>query len=225
MPDVGEAVGEESIELNSIAPDPDANQRRRLQLRLLAKTMAAMGVFSVFYVLFSGLGSGDDIAKAQANLQVDIADISPGEIRFLIWEGRAVLIHRRKPEHLSQLERKDERLLDARSSQSSQPIAAINDYRSLVPEWFAAIGLGTDYGCPVKELPAVDEATMTDTGEKNWQEKLWQGGFVDTCRGSRYDYAGRVYAGQFADRNLVVPDYTITGNRLILGQKSDDGQK
>lgn len=222
MPDVG-AVCEEQTELNSISPDPDANPYRRLQLRLLAKSMAVIGVIGVLYVLFSGLGSGDGNAEKLPMLEVDIADMSAGEIRFLTWEGRAVMVHRRRPEQMSQLEHDDERLLDASSTQSKQPIGAGNSYRSLMPEWFIAIGLGTDYGCPVKELSAVTAAT--DGGEIKWQEKPWQGGFVDTCRGSRYDYAGRVFANQFADSNLVVPDYAIIGEKLFLGQNSGENSR
>jgi len=62
------------------------------------------------------------------------------------------------------------------------------------------VALGTSIGCPVH--PVYENERVT--------------GFIDRCRGWRYDAAGRVYQGQEALRNLTVPPYWIDGDGLIL---------
>ena len=128
---------------------------------------------------------------------------------FLTWGGRPVVIYRRQSSEFSTLRTADDRLLDAQSQKSDQPDDALNDYRSVKPDWFVAIALGTDQGCSLTHLPA--ESAL-------FQQKAWRGGFIDACRKSRYDLAGRVYESQYATRNLVVPPYRHSGDTIILGQ-------
>ncbi len=110
---------------------------------------------------------------------------------------------------MSALRTPDERLTDAGSEKSSQPAAFVNEFRSASPDLFVAIALGTDLGCSISYL--APEST-------EFQGKPWAGGFVDSCRKSRYDVAGRVYEAQYADRNLLVPPYSFSDNLLILGR-------
>ncbi len=139
---------------------------------------------------------------------VDIADLRPGQARMELWDGRPVLIYRRTETDIQQLQADDTRLLDFDSTESRQPSWAQNPYRSREPEWFVSIGVGTDFSCPVRHLAAASEPFL---------EQPWQGGFIDDCRGSRYDSAGRVYRGQYADENLIVPEYIRKDDVLILG--------
>lgn len=167
----------------------------RLYLRVIAKLMMALGAMAVVYVFLAALISGEDDENALDLMRAPIADIKPGTLKTLIWEGRPVLVFRRTPEQIVTLSRVNEALRDERSVDSKQPEKASNALRSNDEEWFIAIALGTDYGCPL-ELK----------GEL----------IVDTCRGSRYDLAGRVYAGEYADRNLVVPRYTLNEDGSVL---------
>lgn len=192
-------------------PDPE-RERRLLYLRVLLKSMIAVAFVAVVFVFFSVFLSDDGEEGTLRGERFVIGDMLPGETRTLTWDGRPVLIHRRTKEQSAFLELSDpmhlSRLRDPESSHSEQPERMKSVLRSEGPDWFISIGLGTDYGCPLEWL-APDSAPFAGIP--------WPGGFVDSCRGSRYDLAGRVYARQYADRNLIVPDYKIVGDTVILG--------
>ena len=92
---------------------------------------------------------------------------------------------------------------------TQQPNYAKNDYRSINPEYMVMIGLCTHLGCAPTFRP---DLAPEDLG------KDWKGGFFCPCHGSKYDLAGRVYAGVPAPSNLVVPAYRfVTETRLLIG--------
>lgn len=183
-------------------------QIRRLRLRVAMKLMLVMAFFTVVYVVLSVLLSSDKSTRVIPTKIVDISALRVGESRMVLWEGRPVMIYRRTNADMAALQKNDSRLADASSSESRQPSWAKNAHRSREPEWFVSIGVGTDFSCPVKDLPASSDQFM---------DMPWPGGFVDDCRGSRYDRAGRVYQGQYADENLIVPQYIRKDDVLILG--------
>ncbi len=191
------------------SPPTAADQRRRLRLRVAAKLMVSVAMLCLAYVLIAQVFTGGGETPSMPSLRVPIADLLPGESRIISWEDRPVMLYRRRDEDLAQLQRDDERLLDAPSNKSTQPEDYRGDFRSASPDLFVAIALGTDLGCPVNFLPAQTA---------RFQGEPWPGGFVDTCRKARYDLAGRVYRSQYADRNLVVPRYVLEGDTLILGR-------
>lgn len=141
-------------------------------------------------------------------MRIEIGQMTPGEVQFHQWQGRPILIYRREPVQITALQQQDERLRDPSSQRSRQPDAFTDSFRSASPEWFVAIAVGTGHGCLVELQAASDEL---------FQSRTWAGGFKDTCGEDRYDLAGRVYSGQYADKNLAVPDYRIEGNTLVLG--------
>lgn len=181
-----------------------SSQRRRLRLRVLAKSMIAVAVLAVLLMFASAFLTGDAERDSGPGLSITIGEIPIGDSRIILWEGRPVIVIHRDALTLETLRSAGAGLQDADSARSEQPDFARNAWRSSDPEWFVAIALGTDYGCPVAGLPA-GEGSVT-------------AGLVDQCRGSRYDAAGRVLSGQYADRNLVVPEYRIDGDTLILGR-------
>lgn len=191
--------------------DPE-RERRILRLRVLLKSMVAVAFVAVVFVLFSAFLSDDGEEGNLPGQRVVIGDMAAGETRILTWDGRAVLVHRRTAAQIALLDDADGthalRLRDPDSERSEQPADMTDAFRSSNREWFVAIGLGTDYGCPVAWLPPEADP---------FAGIPWPGGFVDSCRGSRYDLAGRVYAGQYADRNLVVPVYRVSADTLLLG--------
>jgi len=205
------AVGvAERVPASPLAPQPE-RARRLLRLRVLLKAMVAVAFVAVAFVFVSAFLSGDGEEDTLPGLRVAVGDMAVGETRQLTWAGRAVLVHRRSAAEIARLEGGALRrsLRDPESADSEQPESMRGPFRSSTPEWFVAIGLGTDYGCPVSYLPP--EPTP-------FAGAPWPGGFADDCRGSRYDLAGRVYARQYADRNLVVPPHTLVDGTLVLGR-------
>ena len=170
--------------------------------------MMVLGFIGIMYVVLSMVFSSDPDSRVLPTKVVDIGGMRAGEVRIVLWEGQPVLIYHRTDQQAQALKAADTRLLDAESTKSRQPSWAKNEQRSSLPEYFVSIGVGTDFSCPIDLLPASQEPFM---------DKPWAGGFVDECRGARYDFAGRVYSGQYADQNLIVPQYRIKDNVLILG--------
>lgn len=181
---------------------------RRLQLRVASKSLIALGLLGGVYIFFAAFLSTDKGGPVLPAMQQSVAGIPPGESLLISWEGQPVLIYHRTEDQIVALNQPDPRLSDAQSAHSTQPHWAQSASRSRQAEWFVAIAAGTDFGCPVNVLTAISAL---------FQQRPWQGGFVDDCRGSRYDFAGRVYTNQYADRNLTVPDYTLVGDVLVLG--------
>lgn len=169
---------------------------RRLHLRVFAKIMIGIAFFVAMYVVLAMVFGSNTGGRKLSSQLVDLSQIRPGGFELVLWEGRPVMIYRRTNADIALLDLPNPDLLDADSKASRQPNWANNAYRSRQPEWFVAIGVGLDFSCPIK---------LANTG------------FADECRGSKYDFAGRVYRQQYADENLIVPVYTITGQSLLLG--------
>ena len=204
------AVRDEDGPVPAFVPDPD-RANRLLKLRVAMKSMIAFAFAVVVFVFFSAFLSDDGEEGTLPGYRVAVGDMTPGETRMLNWDGRAVLVHRRTAGEIARLEANAARgaLRDPESAESVQPEGMRGVFRSGSPEWFVAIGLGTDSGCPMSYLPP-EGAPFAGAP--------WPGGFVDGCRGSRYDLAGRVYARQYADRNLVVPPHAVfEDGTLLLG--------
>lgn len=181
---------------------------KRLRLRVAAKLMLAVVFFAVLYVILSVILSSDDSTRVMPTQSVSIVNMAPGDTKSVLWDGRPVIIYRRTTADIAALQLLDDRLLDADSKRSRQPDWALNEFRSRAPDWFVSIGVGTDFSCPLRFEPASD---------KPFKGQPWVGGFRDECRGSRYDLSGRVYKGQYADENLIVPDYIIRADHILLG--------
>ncbi len=217
----GEASGPKSGDQASHGPGSDSRaldekQQRRLRLRVAAKLMLALGFFTVLYVVLSVMFHSDPESRVIPTKTVDIGSLKKGESTVVLWEGRPVLIYRRTDNDIAALQTDDPRLLDAGSDKSKQPAWAKNATRSKDPEWFVSIGVGTDFSCPIALLPPSQNQSQNQSNDVFMQQP-WRGGFVDECRGARYDLAGRVYRGQYADENLIVPSYVIREHQLILG--------
>lgn len=218
---------------NSVLVDPETDTKsalklnndavshqRRLRLRVMAKLMMLCAFIVMVYVGLASFTAEDDAGPGGAALKVTLADLEPGMMKSLVWESRPVLVYRRTPEEISVLDvavsdnlgrqnNRDDRLQDPASKKSEQPEWARSAHRSRELEWFVAIAIGTDLGCSIDFMPAADT---------NFQDEPWSGGFVDTCRKSRYDLSGRVFKDQYATRNLVVPVYSIDDDVLVLGR-------
>jgi len=130
-----------------------------------------------------------------------MADLQKNGAAHTQWNGLPVIVLLRSKPAMALLESPPAALRDPDSERSVQPEQARNPWRSARPEVFVAIALGTDLRCPVQ--------ARTEAGLLL--------GFIDQCRGWRYDAAGRVFDGQGALRNLRIPPYHIDNDRIVIG--------
>ena len=146
---------------------------------------------------------------AGAPVDVDIGTLAPGEMMVVEWRGKPVWILHRTPEMLASLENAEARLADPGSKAPQQPEYALNQQRSLKPEYLVAVGICTHLGCsPSKAFEAGDPALGSD----------WPGGFLCPCHGSTFDFAGRVFKDKPAPTNLEIPPHSyLTDSRLLIG--------
>ncbi|MGB0514339.1 MAG: ubiquinol-cytochrome c reductase iron-sulfur subunit, partial [Wenzhouxiangellaceae bacterium] len=99
-------------------------------------------------------------------------------------------------------------LRDADSSNDSQqPAYAANSYRAIRPEYLVINMHCTHLGCVPEYIPEV--------GAQPFEEN-WRGGFFCPCHKSKFDLAGRVYAGVPAPSNLIVPPYSFVDDEHVL---------
>jgi ubiquinol-cytochrome c reductase iron-sulfur subunit len=182
------------------------NKRRRV---LLAAT-SVVGAVGIGYVAVPFIASMSPSAKARAAgapVEADISKLEPGAMLRVKWRGKPVWILSRTEEMLASLPELDPVLADPASAASVQPEYCQNATRSIKPQYLVAVGICTHLGCAPTYRPEVAPA---DLGPD------WKGGFFCPCHGSRFDLAGRVYAGVPAPINLEVPKHTFLSDTTIL---------
>jgi len=200
--------------MHSIDPQDaqDLSDRRTwLQASVVAGGFAAVATAVPLVSSFAP----SERAKAQgAAVEVDIADLAPGDSRTVEWRGKPVWVVRRTPEMIASLKGHDDQLVDPHSAQPQQPAYATNDTRSLRPEVFLAVGICTHLGCSPSAVPEGSNNPSVDA--------KWPGGYFCPCHGSTFDGAGRVYKSKPAPTNLEIPAHRyLSETRILIG---DDAQ-
>jgi ubiquinol-cytochrome c reductase iron-sulfur subunit len=152
---------------------------------------------------------------AGAPVEVDISGIKPGEKLTVEWRGKPVWIVRRTPQELAELPKLDGELADPMSKRttfSTTPEFARNDWRSLKKEYLVVVGICSHLGCsPTDKFTPGPQPSLPDN---------WPGGFLCPCHGSTFDMAGRVFKDKPAPDNLEVPPYTyLSDTRLLIGEE------
>ena len=149
-------------------------------------------------------------ARAQAlgaPVTVDISKLESGALLRVEWRGRVIYVVRRTEEMLATLDKDAAQLRDPNSEEPQQPSYAQNEHRSIRPEVLVVEGVCTHFGCA--PMPRF-EVGPADLGAD------WPGGFFCPCHGSRFDLAGRVFAGVPAPTNLLVPPHRYINDTTIL---------
>jgi len=183
----------------------------RSRRRFLTVTTTLVGGVGVGFAAWPFLASWNPSAKAQAigaPVEADISKLEPGQRITVQWRGKPVWIVRRTETALEALPGLDSQVRDPESQVPQQPPYATNEYRSIKPEFLVLVGLCTHLGCSPSFRPEV----AGDLGPD------WKGGFFCPCHGSRFDMAGRVYAGVPAPTNLEVPPHSyLTATSILIG--------
>lgn len=183
----------------------DVDRNRRHFLTVATAVTGGAGVVAVAIPFLASLKPSARAQALGAPVEVPIGSLEPGEMVRVMWRGRLVYVLRRDEEMLSRLPSSKDLLRDPDSAVADQqPEFAVNEHRSLKPEYLVIEGSCTHLGCaPLAEFevgPADD----------------WFGGFFCPCHGSRFDLSGRVYKGVPAPTNLRVPPYRFIREDVIM---------
>ncbi|HJV76600.1 MAG TPA: ubiquinol-cytochrome c reductase iron-sulfur subunit [Noviherbaspirillum sp.] len=189
------------------------NDERRMLL-IATSVAAAVPAVSSVGALVSTFQPSERAKAAGAPVEVDIADLAPGEMRTVEWRGKPVWILKRTPEMLASLQQIEGKLVDPGSQRNPDeftPEYARNTHRSIKPEVLVTIGICTHLGCsPTSKFATGPQPSLPDD---------WAGGFLCPCHGSIFDLAGRVFKNMPAPDNLPVPRHMyLTDTRLVIGK-------
>ncbi len=180
---------------------------RRDFLLLTAGALGAVGAAITVWPFIDSLNPAADTLAAGAPLDVDLSPVKPGQQIVVVWQGKPIFIARRTPEQVKMLQDpKDLDLLnDPNSNADQQPPYAKNWHRSINPEYLVLVGICTHLGC----IPEFQPSAGGFLGAG------WPGGYFCPCHGSKYDLAGRVFAGVPAPFNLPVPPYNFPSKTSV----------
>ena len=164
------------------------------------------------------VGSWNPSARALAAgapIKVDVSKLGPGEILGPIpaWRDKPIFVIKRSEEMLEKLNAQNDRLADPSSERLQQPDYAKNETRSIRRDVIVLVGLCTHLSCSPKFRPAVQPESF---------DQDWVGGFYCPCHGSKFDLAGRVYAGVPAPSNMEVPPHYFESDSVVVIGEDED---
>ncbi|MFQ6371659.1 ubiquinol-cytochrome c reductase iron-sulfur subunit [Shewanella sp. YIC-542] len=194
--------------------DATADSGRR---RFLAITTVAVGGAGLAAASIPFIKSWNPTLRVKAAglpIEVNISKLEPGQMIRVEWRGKPIWVVRRTPAMLAALGKHDERLRDPDSQEPQQPKYATNATRSIKPEIFIAVGICTHLGC---------SPTYVRDGFSDEMDGV-EAGFFCPCHASGFDMAGRVFQGQPAPLNLVIPPHRyLDDNRVLIGVDEETG--
>ena len=188
--------------------DLDRNRRHFLTVATVTTGVIGAGLAAIPFI--SSLKPSARAQALGAPVEVPLGSMQPGEMVRVIWRGKLVFVLRRSEEMLARLPDVTPFLDDPDSANpEQQPEFAVNEFRSIKPEYLVIEGSCTHLGCaPLAEF---DVGPADD----------WFGGFFCPCHGSRFDLSGRVYSGVPAPTNMRVPPYRfIREDVIMIGQEA-----
>lgn len=186
--------------LDSGAGQPADPSRRNLLVATCAAGGAATAAAA--WPFIASFEPSERAKAAGAPIEADISQIPPGGMETYEWRGKPVWVLRRTPEMLESLKQVEAKLADPNSEKPNQPEYAANEARAIKDEYLVVVGICTHLGCSPTKLPMVDDGA----------------GFFCPCHGSKFDYAGRVFANMPAPDNLIIPPYQyLSDSRILIG--------
>ena len=178
--------------------------------RFLTNATSVVGAVGVGFVAWPFLSSWMPSARAKAAgapVDVDINKLESGQLVRVLWRKKPVWIFKRDSSTIANLKTLDAELTDPNNEEDQQPVYAKNTYRSIKEEVAVIVGVCTHLGCSPTYRPELGAADLGGDA--------WKGGFYCPCHGSKFDLAGRVYAGAPAPTNLIIPPYHFVSDSLI----------
>ena len=186
------------------------NRRKRRFLLGATTAVGTVGVIASAVPFAMSFWPSERAKAAGAPVEIDISKLEPGQKINAEWRGKVVWVLNRTKAMLDTIPKLDSQVADPKSEVDHQPPYAKNEFRSLKPEIFVAVGICTHLGCSPIFRP---EIAPGDLGAG------WLGGFFCPCHQSKFDLAGRVYKGVPAPTNLVIPPYKfLSDTRIVIGE-------
>ena len=194
-------------------PKSPPNPGRRKFLIGATSAVGAVGIAGAAVPFISAFNPSAAAEAAGAPAIADISKLAPGEMIIVEWRGTPIYVVRHSEESLNEIDKNLDRLADPNSDTEVQPIYAKNKYRSRKPGISVLSAVCTHLGCAPKYYPQLGVVDF---------DSEWQGGFFCPCHGSKFDLAGRVYAGVPAPDNLAVPPHYFKSDYiLVIGEDGD----
>jgi ubiquinol-cytochrome c reductase iron-sulfur subunit len=192
--------------------EPVVDPARRTWLTITCGAGAVGGVAAA--VPFVASFTPSERAKAAgAPVEFDVSALKPGEKAVVEWRGKPVWIMRRTSQQLESLKKSEPLVADPKSDRTQYPTPdyAKNQWRSIKPELFVAVGICSHLGCsPSDKFQTGAQPSLPDD---------WVGGFLCPCHGSTFDLAGRVFKNKPAPDNLEVPPHMyVSDSKLLIGE-------
>lgn len=182
--------------------------------RLLTATTAVVGAVGAGFVAVPFIKSWNPSARAKlagAPVFADISELGEGQRLMVEWRGQPIWIVKRSRTTLELLPTLDDQLRDPLSKNPDQQPAYVlkgnPELRSIKPEISVLVGLCTHLGCS----PEMKAEIRPEPFDPNWK-----GGYFCPCHKSKFDMAGRVFAGVPAPTNLVVPPHHYENDTTIV---------
>ncbi len=189
-----------------MSTDVDAGRRR-----FLTASVAVVGGAAVVGTAVPFVAAWQPSERARAigaPIEVDISKLEPGQMLTAKWRGQPVWIVSRPPE----------------SSGGAAPRRRSAAGPGIHPESAASTRR-------TSTVPSSRKLWCSSESARIWDARHcvsgrikpplgigWPGGFFCPCHGSKFDYAGRVYAGVPAPTNLVVPPHKyLSDTRILIG--------
>jgi len=188
----------------------DHDPTRRRFLTGATSVIGGAGVLAGVVPFVQSMTVSARAEAAGAPVEADVSKLEPGQLVIHEWRGKPVWVVARTERMMTTLAELEPTLADPDSSASEQPPYCQNRLRAREarPDVLVMVGICTHLGCS----PAYRPQAGGGLGEN------WLGGFFCPCHGSKYDIAGRVYAGMPAPQNMAIPPHMyLSDNRLLIG--------
>lgn len=186
----------------------EINQGRRRFLTFATAGAGAVAAAGVATPLVASWFPSEKAKAAGAPVEVDVSKIEAGQLTIAEWRGKPIFVLNRTEQQVKDLASLDASMVNPNSEAPQQPEYAQNPTRSIKPNLWVGIGICTHLGCSPTHRP--------DVGAADLGGGSWKGGFFCPCHGSKFDLAGRVFAGVPAPVNLVIPPYKYLSDNVIL---------
>jgi ubiquinol-cytochrome c reductase iron-sulfur subunit len=172
---------------------PPEGERRRDFIYVATGAFAAVGAGAVAWPLINQMNPSADVL-AMASIDVDLAQVQPGQAIKVSWRGKPVFARHLTPEEIAAANKVDPATL-------RDPATLAERTKPGKENWLITLGVCTHLGCV--PLGAAEGENRGDFG-----------GYFCPCHGSHYDTAARVRLGP-APKNLQVPDYKFTSPTAV----------